>query len=337
MVSSYEANILNQPTEWRRLLNTQLPAELKNIGHNRIIFVGIGSSYCIACLARLLWTKYVTTLSINPDRTFSPVEPLSVESFDFVKSQYILSNNDIVVVFSHRGSKTYSTQALETAKNYGARTILITGIASPTNYNADLRIETCSQENSEAFTISVTSAIVRIIQWIGLYNTFLLDKLKSTIKVIEEQFPFQIQQLPRFIANFVIVGDLYREIVAREIAFKVAETSYLPVRSFGLEEFLHGPNITLNRHSSVLIFSSLSEPRRDSLIKYAKTVGSEVISIDEERFGVAQEFGWLAQLLWGQQMALELSKQLQTNPDIAREDQYIYKKAKKALEIRNKE
>jgi hypothetical protein len=79
MASSYEINILNQPAEWKRLLSTQLPSELKNIRHNRIIFVGIGSSYCIACLAKFLWTKYVTNVSTISDRTFSRVEPLSVE------------------------------------------------------------------------------------------------------------------------------------------------------------------------------------------------------------------------------------------------------------------
>jgi hypothetical protein len=34
------------------------------------------------------------------------------------------------------------------------------------------------------------------------------------------------------------------------------------------------------------------------LINYAKNVSSEVIRIDEKTFGVPQEFGWLAQLLW---------------------------------------
>ena len=42
--------------------------------------------------------------------------------------------------------------------------------------------------------------------------------------------------------------------------------------------------VTLDKSSSLLIFSSISEPRREALIDYAKIVGSEVISIDEERF-----------------------------------------------------
>ena len=38
-----------------------------------------------------------------------------------------------------------------------------------------------------------------------------------------------------FFDNLVIVGDLIRESIAHEVALKISETSYLPVRSFGLE------------------------------------------------------------------------------------------------------
>lgn len=41
------------------------------------------------------------------------------------------------------------------------------------------------------------------------------------------------------------------------------------------------------------------ELHKTDLINYAKIVGSEVIIIYWKTFGVPQEFGWLAQLLWG--------------------------------------
>jgi hypothetical protein len=53
----------------------------------------------------------------------------------------------------------------------------------------------------------------------------------------------------------------------------------------------------------------------------------------ETFFSIPQEFGWLAQLLWGQQLALELSKELKTNPDTVREDQHIYKEARNLLTL----
>ena len=269
MTSLYETNILNQPSEWKRLLNSPVPRELKNLQANKIIFIGIGSSYWLAIIAEFLWREYNTKAAIIPS---------SVQSFDFVKSKYVISDNDIAVVFSHRGTKTFSIKALELAKNNGATTILITGIGSPhrTDKNTDFRLETCAQENCGAFTISFTSAITRIIQWIGMYDTEFLDKFKQATDIVEVKLPYKVY-MPRFPKNIVIVGDLVREVVAHEIALKIAETSYLPVRSFGLEEFLYGPRVTLDYKTSLVILSTVKESRREALINYAQTIGCEIL------------------------------------------------------------
>ena len=331
-MSSYETNMLKQPSEWKKLLGNFIPEELNIISYKRIFFVGIGSSYCVARIAEFLWREYVTNTLTKCTTRIIP-QPSSCQSFDFVKSSQPLSNDDIAVVFSHRGSNSFSVQALEVAKRLGARTVLVTGIGSPHNSEADIRLDTCSLESSEAFTISVTSALVRIIQWIGLYNRSFLEKFNSTVEVMEEWFPFKVMDMPKFTAKIIIVGDLIREIAAHETAFKIAETSYLPVRSFGLEEFLHGHHLTLDKLSSPVIFSSLLEPRRHALLKYGKAVGCEIICVDEEKFSGPKEFRWLFHLLWGQQLALNLSKQLNTNPDTAREDQHLYRKAKDILKL----
>ena len=52
------------------------------------------------------------------------------------------------------------------------------------------------------------------------------------------------------------------------------------VKSFGLQQFLHGPRVTLDKLSSLVAFTSMTEPRKDSLIKYAQTIGTEVIEIN---------------------------------------------------------
>ena len=88
-----------------------IPSDLTTIRPKKIFFVGIGSSYCIARFAELLWREHNTN---NNEDTYTEI--LSVQSFDFVKSKYIVSDNDMVVVFSHRGTKTFSMQALEIAK-----------------------------------------------------------------------------------------------------------------------------------------------------------------------------------------------------------------------------
>jgi glucosamine--fructose-6-phosphate aminotransferase (isomerizing) len=324
MTFLYETNILNQPLEWKRILDIQLPSRLSALDFKKIYFIGIGSSFWVAKIAEFLWREYVE------------MDAIAVQSYDFVNSRYFVSPNDIVVVFSHRGTKTFSVRALEMAKRrYHAYTILITGLQSPISINTDFRIETCPQENCGAFTISLTSAIVRVLQWIDLFSNGLIDRFRIWLESVS--LPFIIQKLPKFHNKLIIVGDLIREAVAHEVALKISETSYLPVRSYGIEQILHGPKVTLDNESSIIAFTSSSQGRQDSLRKYVNAIGTEFIEINDAQKQLfsssSEEFNWLAQLVWGQQLALELAKRVGTNPDTVRKDQDLYANAGKDISL----
>lgn len=254
----YETNILNQPLQWRRILEVPLPSRLAILDFKRIYFVGIGSSFWVAKITEFLWREYAQR------------DAITIHSYDFVNSKYFVSTNDVVVVFSHRGTKTFSRRALEIAKEqYNATTVLITGLQSPIsiNTNADIRIETCTQENCGAFTISITSALIRILQWIDIFSKGLIERFRIWLESFK--LPFSIQSLPKFHGKLIVVGDLIREAIAHEVAFKISETSYLPVRSYGLEQILHSPRVTLDKDTSIIAFTSKSQDRHNSLIKYA--------------------------------------------------------------------
>jgi glucosamine--fructose-6-phosphate aminotransferase (isomerizing) len=324
MTFLYETNILNQPLEWRRILDIQLPSRLSALDFKKIYFIGIGSSFWVAKIAEFLWREYVE------------MDAIAVQSYDFVNSRYIVSPDDIVVIFSHRGTKTFSIRALEVVKeHFGATTVLVTGMESPISINTDIRIETCPQENCGAFTISLTSAIVRILQWIDMYSEGLIERFKIWLESF--RLPYNILKLPKFSDKLILVGDLIREAIAHEVALKISETSYLPVRSYGIEQFLHGPRVTLDKESSVVAFTSKSQNRQDMLIKYANAVGAELIEINDDKqqsfASLPHEFNWFAQLVWGQQLALELAKKLGTNPDTVRKDQSIYAEAGKDIRL----
>ncbi|MGH9983262.1 MAG: SIS domain-containing protein [Nitrososphaeraceae archaeon] len=321
----YETNILHQPAEWRRILDVSLPSRLSDLDFKKIHFVGIGSSFWAAKIAEFLWREYVQ------------MDAVAIQSYDFVNSRYVVSPNDIVVVFSHRGTKTYSRRALEMAKeHYGATTVLITGLQSPISPYTEITVETCPQENCGAFTISLTSAIVRILQWIDMYSEGLIERFKIWLQLL--RLPLNMQGPPKFPEKLILVGDLIREPVAHEVALKISETSYLPVRSYGIEQFLHGPRVTLDKESSLIAFTSKSQNRQNTLIKYANIVGAELIELNDEKqqqsfTPLSYEFNWLAQLVWGQQLALELAKKLGTNPDTVRKDQTIYADANKFMRL----
>ena len=80
--------------------------------YQKIGFTGTGSSYWAARISEFLWRDYVSWNS------------LSLQSYDFVRSKYFVSPNDIIVVFSHRGPKTFSIQALDLAKRTGEKCML---------------------------------------------------------------------------------------------------------------------------------------------------------------------------------------------------------------------
>lgn len=180
MISNYERNILDQPKVWKKFLNDKLPNELELVSvfssSRRIVFVGIGSSYWAARFSEFLWRDYANIDGVDKDL-------ISVQSFDFVRIQNLhIHPKDLVVLFSHRGTRIFSMQALEIAKKkYGATTVLITGFGSPISKPnvVDFRIETCAQETCGAFTISLTSAIVRVVQLIGFFNNVILDRSKK--------------------------------------------------------------------------------------------------------------------------------------------------------------
>lgn len=321
MTFLYETNILNQPREWKRTLDTPLSSNnrLPTLDFKRVYFIGSGSSFWAAKMAEFLWREYVQ------------MDAIAVQSYDFVNSRYFVSPKDLVVVFSHRGTKIFSIRALEVAKErFGATTVLITGKESPGSINADIRIETCPQENCGAFTISLTSAIVRIMQWIDMYSEGLIERFKIWLESL--RLPFSIQKLPKFSDKLILVGDLIREAIAHEVALKISETSYLPVRSYGIEQILHGPKVTLDNETSIIAITSISQDRQETLIKYVNAIGVELIEISDGWHQSQQqlfpsphkEFNWLAQLVWGQQLALELAKKIGTNPDTVRKDQSIY-------------
>jgi fructoselysine-6-P-deglycase FrlB-like protein len=324
MTSLYETNILNQPSEWRRILDSPLPTKLPSLDFKRIYFIGIGSSFWAAKIAEFLWREYVK------------MDAIAIQSYDFVSSRYFVSSDDIVAVFSHRGTKTFSLRALRMAKRkFNAYTILITGLQSPIATNADFRIETCPQENCGAFTISLTSAIIRVLQWIDIFASGLTDRFKIWLDSF--RLPFNIQKLPKYHNKLIVVGDLIREAIAHEVALKISETCYLPVRSYGIEQLLHGPKVTLDSESFIVAFTSTSQDRQDSLRNYANAVGARLIEISDAHKHLfsssSVEFNWIAQLVWGQQFALELAKQLGTNPDTVRKDQNVYANAGKDVSL----
>jgi glucosamine--fructose-6-phosphate aminotransferase (isomerizing) len=208
----------------------------------QIYLCGIGTSYHAAQLGRLMLKPLLG------DRV------QAWHSFDFTLDGPQCGPESVIVALSHRGTKTFTVQALERAHKSGARTALIRGMNSKSTSTADVLLETCDQEASSAHTMSLIGslAILARIQLMlakkltatgGVGPEFLTTEFPSVLRGIIGQED-AIHELAAKISNarrLWLVGAGPDEIAAREGALKIKETSYSQAEGMGLEEMIHGP------------------------------------------------------------------------------------------------
>lgn len=227
-----------------------------------------------------------------------------------------------MVVFSHRGTKSFSVEAASRARKAGAVTIGITGKESPWA-GLDHRLETCEQEDTGGFTKSLTAALAWIVRWID--DKGLTAAVRRTAKIIptEQKFSKVGQR-----TDLVLIGDGIREWAAREAGLKAQETSWLTARAFGLEEFLHGPRCSVGPGSVVVGFSGPPERRWADVRSFLKT-----IQVPFVEFKAAGAAGWLSHLYTGQLLALHCCKSLGHDPDSLRTEDVRYRLARAKLRL----
>ncbi|MFI5361102.1 MAG: SIS domain-containing protein [Elusimicrobiota bacterium] len=298
--SRYEANVLAQPALIRAALSCAAPSWMKAPKGRKIFLVGVGSNHHAARLAAWLWSR-------------AGLDARAVHSYDFVARPYRLGRGDLGVFLSHRGSKNSYTVAAEAmARRAGADTVVVTCAGSP--WKAARRIETGPLENTGAFTQSFTTTMAWLLRWAGA------PALLAPFKTMEKSLSWG-PAFPRVRpeTDLVLLGDGLREWVACEIALKLQEAAYVRARSFGLEEFIHGPRVSVGEGSVVVGFSSRGEKRWGAVRRYLAEI--------EVPFVEASSEDWLAQVFWGQRFTLDCCRRLGIDPDVLRADDPRYRRA----------
>ena len=304
--SRYEANVLSQPRLLRELLSAPAPAWMKPPRGRRALLVGVGTNYHAAQLASWLWTR-------------AGLDAEAVHSFDFVARPWKVGRGDLGVFLSHRGTKSYTVKAESMARRAGAETVVVTGQGSPWA-GGSRRIETCPLEDTGAFTKSLTTTMAWLLRWAG--KPALLAPFKRADESLRfgPAFP---EVAPE--TDVIVLGDGAREWLAAETSLKLQEAAYLRARSYGLEQFLHGPRVSAGRGSLVIGFTSPGEPRWDAARRYLAAIEVPFVEVASE--------DWLAQLFWGQRFTLACCRALGVDPDLLRTDDPRYARARKELEL----
>ncbi len=305
-MSRFEANVFAQPLLIADALRAPAPDWLKPPKGRKIFFVGVGTNHHAARIAAWLWSG-------------AGYDARAVHAYDFVSRPYRLSKGDLGVFLSHRGaSRSYTVKAEAMARHAGAQTVAVCGVGAAWK-GPKRRLETCALEDTGAFTKSFTTTLAWLLRWTGK-PALLAPFFRADANLGWGPDFSQVSAE----TDLVLLGDGLREWIAGEITLKLLETAHLRARSYGLEEFLHGPHLSVGTGSLVVGFSTVSETRWDAAHRYLDAIGVPFLDVASD--------DWLAQIFWGQRLTIDLCRRLGIDPDALRSNEPAYKKALAELE-----
>lgn len=302
--SRYEVNVSRQPALARAALEAPQPSWMRPPKGRRTFLVGVGTNHHAARIAAWLWR----------DAGF---DAQAWHSFDFAVQPPPLRRGDLGIFLSHRGTKSYTLRAERHARRAGMETVIVTGAGSPWR-SSPRRIETGPMEDTGAFTQSFTTTMAWLLRWTA--EPSLLAPFAKMDRSLRWGPGFPPMEAA---TDLVFIGDGLREWVAREAALKLQEAAYIRARAFGLEEFLHGPRVSVGRGSVVVGFTSRRQPRWKAARGYLRTIETPFTEVAAE--------DWLAQVLWAQRLALATCRRLGIDPDLLRTDDPRYRRARARL------
>ena len=242
--------IMGQPRAIREMLGKHTAAVQEVAGTaakaRRLHIVGIGTSWHAALVAES-WFRRLVGESVHVQ---------AWHSFEFYTAPPRLTADDAVVIISHRGTKTYSFLALETAKAAGAYTVCVTSTGpGPRVQAADVMLQTVEPERSAAFTISYTTAL-SVLAMLSLEmgkhagEVEGLSELREGLGKVPEYIneilarAGEISQIVERFQNqsrFICAGWGANAANAYEVALKIKETSACDSEGLHIEQLLHGP------------------------------------------------------------------------------------------------
>ena len=257
----------------------------------RIYFTGCGTAFFSSLLGSQI-------LSLSEDeRRISCVPALELQSYD-----YPFGKECAVIGVSHSGITKTTTDALQHAKNKGARTIGITHFENrPISNVADVTLvvgngpdnSRCHTKCYETGAMACTQLAIELLRSQGGLSNRL------------EQIESELNKLPALTKKTLTGADTSCKRMAQkyeardsyyfagagpnvpntmEAALKIMETSFVPAQGFETEQLLHGPWVSMDKETLLTLFAPKGpcHNRNVEVAKAAKTFGTSVVGLIEE-------------------------------------------------------
>ncbi|MHB8646063.1 MAG: SIS domain-containing protein [Thermomicrobiales bacterium] len=227
-------------------------------GAARVFVVGIGTSFHAAQIGAYLL------------RT-AGADARAVDSYEFATYPYTLHGEDAVIVMAHTGRKQYSARAVELATAAGVPCIGISGRDSEMSGDGlALVLRTVARETSAAYTASHLGALTMLAQIATALGerqgVAAVRGWRDALAALPEQIDDvlrregEIEHVARamFAANCRIfcIGAGPNAATATEASLKARETAYMTIDGMSLEQFLHGPMVTVNPDDRIVAIAA---------------------------------------------------------------------------------
>ncbi len=218
-----------------------------------------------------------------------------------------VAKDSLVVAVSHSGVTKSTVDAVAKAKRKGALTVAVTHHAGqPISLYSDITLVVgdgpdLSRCHTKTYIDSAAAVFLLSLSLMGAggaaadLNKEWTEELPKTMFQVLRQSEEDAAAAAKEMVNvkkIFVVGSGYNLVTAREAALKIKESSYIMAEGIALEEFLHGPWVTLDENSLVVCVAPTpsASNRCQQLIVAARKVGARTMTISHERLGAEHSF-----------------------------------------------
>ena len=286
-----------QPEDLGRVLGDPGPAEraAERIRGRRVLLSGTGTSWhAVNHGAALLRHAGVEAWAVQADE--SAIHGPRAEA------------GDALLLLSHRGTKTYTSEVLERAKAAGAETVQISAIGAP---GAD--IETSAPETTAAFTSSHLCAVMRVAQIARALGADL--DLEAVPDAVAAELADDTLDVPPPARLLQYVGSGTNAWTAAEGALKIRETAYVAAAGYSMEYLLHGPSVAVGTGDALVVLDGGGEASARLAVVADTIAGHGAVVHRFRRDALGEPLSLFALTTIVQRIALEGAERLGTNPD----------------------
>lgn len=278
--------ILGQPEYVRETLSRVRRADAASfLGNPRhLVLTGCGTSFHAAMYgARVLQTALGTKAVVE-----------AAHAYDLVHGN-APGEESAVIGVSHSGSTSTTNRALAVARRSGARALALCGLpASPMEEVADqVLVIGTTHDHSWANTMSYTTQLTAFA-WLasqvgGEGGAEVGTEIETLPTRIQKTLGCEaaVKRLAKRVAardRVTFLGSGLDDITALEAALKIRETCSLPASGYHVEQFLHGPFLSLDRRESIVALRSLDDGEREAaILKGLAKTGAAVTTVGEAK------------------------------------------------------